>query len=133
MRYKLFPPKLLCAALVALCAHTTVLAGTREAQQTQPAQQDEGVVTRGAFLTTRPKTAGKAGKTASGEVAASITTPDRKNDSPNAASNSSASAKKGGAKSIASAKPRKGAGKSVNAGGREAAPDRSGLHFVYTR
>jgi Domain of unknown function (DUF4384) len=115
MRHKLFPPKLLSAALVALCAHFVVAAS---AQETQPAAQDEGMVTRGAFLTTRPKT-GKAGKTANGEVAASITTPNRKTDPPGVASNSSSNAKKSGAKSSASAKPGKGAGKNANVKVRE--------------
>jgi hypothetical protein len=118
MRYKFFPPKLLSVVLVAVCAQFVVPAS---AQEQQPTAQDEGVVTRGAFLTTRPKTAGKAGKTASGEVAAAITTPDGKNETPSATSASSTNTKKGGVKSIASAKTKRGAGK--NARSREESAD----------
>lgn len=114
MRSKISPPNLLCAALFAFCASSVVFA-----QATQPEAQDEGVVTRGAFLTTRPKTAGKAGKTASGEVAASVTTPDRKNEPSSASGSSSAGAKKGGGKSVAAAKAKKGAGRNLNARARE--------------
>lgn len=119
MRYKLFLPKLLFAALLTICAPHAVSACAQEAQGAQPAPQDEGVVTRGAFLTTRKKTAGKDGKTASGEVAASVTTPTKKNDPSSAASNSPGNAKKGSGKSIAAAKTKRGAGKNANAPARE--------------
>jgi hypothetical protein len=109
MRCTPIPLKLLCASLVFICVQAVAFASALEHSQQQPAAQDEGIVTRGAFLTTRPKPGSKEGKTASGEVAASVTTPGKKNASPVAASNSSNSAKKGG-KSLASAKPKKGAG-----------------------
>lgn len=116
MRHKLFPLKLLSAALVAACALFVVPAS---AQEPQPAPQDEGMTTRGAFLTTRKKAAGREGKTASGKVATAITTPNRKNDPPNVASNSTANAKKNGGRSAAVAKTKKGAGKNANARARE--------------
>ena len=121
MRHKLIPPKLLFAALVAICAQSVGYVNARGQQPTpqQPAAQDESVVTRGAFLTTRPKAANKGGKTASGEVAASITTPEKKSDPPVVASNSPGSAKKGGGKSVAGAKPKRGADKNVSAKSRE--------------
>jgi hypothetical protein len=77
------------------------------------------VVTRGAFLTTRPKAGSKGGKAASGEVAASITTPEKKNEPPVGAGSSSGNAKKGGGKSIAGARPKKGADKNASARSRE--------------
>lgn len=121
MRDKLFSPQPLFAALllVALCAAVSLASAQEQQPSPQPPAQDEGIVTRGAFLTTRPKTASKEGKTASGEVAASITTPNKKSEPSSAASNSSNNAKKGGGKSIASAKPKKGAGKNANGNARE--------------
>jgi hypothetical protein len=118
MRYKLFPQALF-AALFAICATVVPVSGQEQQQQSQPAAQDEGIVTRGAFLTTRPKSAGKA---ASGEVAASITTPDKSNAPSVAASKSSNNAKKGVGKSSASVKTKRGAGKNadVNARGENA-------------
>ena len=111
MRCKPFPLKLLSAALVVACAQFVVFASALQQPPPQPPAQDESEVTRGAFLTTRPKSARKEGKTASGEVAASVTTPDKKNAPPVAASNSSNNAKKGGGKSsVASVKSKKGAG-----------------------
>jgi hypothetical protein len=115
MRYKIFP-QLLYAALFLICA-CVVPASAQEQQPRPPAQDEEGIVTRGAFLTTRPKTASKNGKTASGEVAASITTPGKKNDSHTTVANSSNNAKKSNAK--LSAKPKKSAGKNANANARE--------------
>jgi hypothetical protein len=121
MRYKLFPPQRLLAALVAICAAVLLASaqGAPPQQQTQPTTPDEGIVTRGAFLTTRPKTANKGGKTASGEVAASITTPTRKTEAAGSAGSSSSNAKKGGGKSVATAKANKRAGKNANANVRE--------------
>jgi hypothetical protein len=119
MRLKPIALKLLCAALVAICAQFVVLASSAQAAQQQPQAQDEGVVTRGAFLTTRPKSASKGGKTASGEIAASITTPDKKNAAPVASGASPNNAKKGGGKATASARPKKGASKNANPNGTE--------------
>jgi hypothetical protein len=123
MRYKLFPPQRLFAALVAICA-ALVLASAQESPPpppppTQPTAQDEGIVTRGAFLTTRPKTASKEGKTASGEVAASITTPTRKNEASGSAGSSSNNARKSGGKSVVTAKVNKRGGKNANTNVRE--------------
>lgn len=123
MRVKLFASQHLLAALVLICA-AAVLASAQAApppqQQTQPpAQEDEGIVTRGAFLTTRPKAKSKEGKTASGQVAASGTTPAKKNEPSGSASTSSNNAKKSGGKSVASAKPKKRAGKVANDKARE--------------
>lgn len=112
MRYKLFP-QLLFAAFMSVCV--AVVPASAQEQQTQPPTEDEGIVTRGAFLTTRPKTARKDGRTASGEVAASITTPNKKNDPSSTASN----AKKGGRKSAANAPPKRNTGKNANAAARE--------------
>jgi hypothetical protein len=97
MRSKLFPLKLLFAAPFAICFIITP-ASAQEAGQ--PTAQDEGVVTRGAFLTTRPKAASKEGK---------------KNDPPSVASNSSNNAKKGVGKSNRNAKTKKNGGTNANA------------------
>jgi hypothetical protein len=133
MRCKPSLLKLLCAALVAICAHSFAFAGAPEQSQQQPTPQDEGIVTRGAFLTTRPKSAGKEGKTASGEVAASVTTPGKKNSPTVAAGTSSNNAKKGGGKSLASAKSKKGAGENTNAqNSGETNPGGAGAHVVNT-
>jgi hypothetical protein len=132
MRDKLLTAQLLRAALVAVCLTVVCVsargrqASSQQASSQQPQAQDEGIVTRGAFLTTRPKTASKEGKTASGEVAASITTPGKKNDAPTTASNASGNAKKSSVKSGASAKTKKGAGKNANDGGREESAKKSG-------
>jgi hypothetical protein len=114
MRYKLFS-QLLCVVLFATCATVVSV----RAQEQQPTTQDDGIVTRGAFLTTRPKTASKEGKTASGEVAATVTTPTKKNTTPVTASSSTGNAKKSAGKTTASAKAKKGAGKNTNANVRE--------------
>jgi hypothetical protein len=110
--------QLLFVALVAIC--TAVPASAQEQPQPSPSPApDEGIVTRGAFLTTRPKKASKEGKTASGEVAASVTTPTRKSEPSSTASSSSNNAKKGSGKSVASVKPKKSAGKNASVGERE--------------
>ncbi|HEY0099085.1 MAG TPA: DUF4384 domain-containing protein [Pyrinomonadaceae bacterium] len=119
MRYKLFLPKLLFAALSAICAPHVARACAQEAQGAQPAAQDEGIVTRGAFLTTRKKSAGREGKTASGEAAAAVTIPAKRNDPSSTASNSPGKAKKGNGKSLASAKTKMSAPKNGNAPARE--------------
>ncbi|HYP00876.1 MAG TPA: DUF4384 domain-containing protein [Pyrinomonadaceae bacterium] len=125
MRHKFFS-QLLFVALVLTCVAAT--AEVRARAQEQPQQQpDEGVVTRGAFLTTRPKT---TGKTASGEagVALSAGTPARKSEAPAVASNAPGNTKKSIVKSSGSSKSKKGASKGVSVGAREgsAGEDSSG-------
>lgn len=114
MRHKLFS-QLLCVVVLFATGAAVVSVSAQEKEQPQPATQDDGIVTRGAFLTTRPKAAGKEGKKASGEAAAVVTTPTRKNGSPGTASGSPNNTKKSGGKTIASAKAKKGAGKNTNA------------------
>lgn len=69
MRFKLFS-QLLLAAFVSV-----VPADAQEGQQPPP--QDEEIMTRGAFLTTRPKTANKEGAKASGAAGVAVTTPEK--------------------------------------------------------
>ena len=110
MRHKLFS-QLLFIALFTTCAGAVMARAQGEPQQ--PAQ-DEEIVTRGAFLTTRPKAATKENGKASGEVVATVKTPARKSVTPGAAGKAAAGAKKSGAKSSGSVKPSKDAGKSAD-------------------
>jgi hypothetical protein len=70
MPYKLFS-QLLLAALVVFAVQTRA----QEAQPTPP--QDEEITTRGAFLTTRPKTANREGAKVSGGLGIAVTTPEK--------------------------------------------------------
>lgn len=119
MRHKLFS-QLLCVVILFVAGVAVVSVSAQEKEQPPPATQDDGIVTRGAFLTTRPKTASKEGRKASGEAAAMVTTPTGKNGSPGTASASPNNTKKSGGKTIAGAKVKKGAGKNTNANVREA-------------
>jgi len=110
MRCQLFI-RLLFVALFALC----VVLPAR-AQQPQPEQQpEEGITTRGAFLTTRPKTANTQSKKTSGEAAVVITTPTKKSEPSTIASNMPRPAKKSSAKSSGNTKPKKKTGKGATA------------------
>jgi hypothetical protein len=53
-----------------------VQADAQQQGQPQPTSQDEEIVTRGAFLTTRPKAANKEGAQVSGGAGAAVTTPE---------------------------------------------------------
>jgi hypothetical protein len=91
MRFKLFS-QLLLASLVVV-----VPARAQEGQQQQP-PQDEEMLTRGAFLTTRPKTANKEGLKVSGGAGVAVTTPGKTSAPAVAANTPSRNSKKSIAK-----------------------------------
>jgi hypothetical protein len=105
MLYKLFSQLLFVALFVACSAEVFARAQEQQPQQTPP-QQDDSIITRGAFLTTRPKT---PGKTASAEAGATLSagTPDKKADATVAANNTPNNPKKSVAKSSGNNKPKK--------------------------
>ncbi|HEX8458742.1 MAG TPA: DUF4384 domain-containing protein [Pyrinomonadaceae bacterium] len=110
MRDKLFST-LLCVAFA-----FAVTARAQDAPPPQPQQQptppqDEEVLTRGAFLTTRPKN--KEGAKASGGAGATVSTPETANRPAVAANSSPKNAKKSAPKSSAKSGGKKNAGKSA--------------------
>ncbi|HEX8636334.1 MAG TPA: DUF4384 domain-containing protein [Pyrinomonadaceae bacterium] len=70
MRSKLFSPLLLFVLVLAVPSRA------QEGQPQTPPPQDEEILTRGAFLTTRPKTANREGATVTGGAGAAVTTPE---------------------------------------------------------
>ncbi|MDQ1592542.1 MAG: hypothetical protein QOG71_3169 [Pyrinomonadaceae bacterium] len=107
MRCKLFSQLL----LIALVCVVPVVA--QEGQQPQPTPQDEEIMTRGAFLTTRTKTGNKEAAKASGGAGAAVTTPETANAPAVAANNSSSNnSKKSIAKTSGNARAKKTPGKS---------------------
>lgn len=115
MRCKLFR-QLFFAALVATCAAAAVVPARAQEPHQPPPPQDKEIVTRGAFLTTRPKAANRESTQASGEANGSLTTTAKKSEPPTTASTNAPAAKKSNAKS--SNKTRKNAGKSARANSR---------------
>ncbi|HLL72346.1 MAG TPA: DUF4384 domain-containing protein [Pyrinomonadaceae bacterium] len=116
MRCKLFS-RLLSVTLFAV-SFCFADARAQEAQQQPSPSPDEGIVTRGAFLTTRPKT---TTKTASGEAGVTLAAgkPDKKADSPVVASNTPNNSKKSNAKLSGNNKTKKGASKGAGGNARE--------------
>ena len=113
MRFKLFSPLLLAALAFVVPA--------RAQGEQQPPPQDEEVLTRGAFLTTRPKPANKEGAKAGGGIGVALTTPETAS-APAVASNApSKNSKKSVAKPSAKAGGKKPSGKSARAGEDETA------------
>jgi hypothetical protein len=104
MRCKLLS-QLLLTALVFV-----VPAGAQEGQAQQP-PQDEEIMTRGAFLTTRPKTGNKEGTKVSGSVGVAVTTPETTAAPAVAANTAPKNSKKSVEKSSGKAKPNKIIGK----------------------
>ncbi|HEV2802309.1 MAG TPA: DUF4384 domain-containing protein [Pyrinomonadaceae bacterium] len=106
MRYKLFSP-LLFVALVFVVA-----VRAQDAQQPQqPPPQDEEVLTRGAFITTRPKN--KEGAKASAGAGAAVTAPGTANAPAVAANTPPKNAKKNVSKPSSRSGGKKNAGKSA--------------------
>ena len=84
MRCKLFSQLLLAAVVVVTVVVVVPARALDERQQQQqqqqqspPPQEEEEIMTRGAFLTTRPKTANREGNKASGGVGVAVTTPEK--------------------------------------------------------
>jgi hypothetical protein len=102
MRFKLFSRLLLAAFVVAVPAR---------AQDGQPPPQEEEIETRGAFLTTRPKTAGKEGAKISGGAGVAVTTPEKTSAPAIAANTPPRNSKKSVARSPGKAAPKKTNGK----------------------
>ncbi|HJR07059.1 MAG TPA: DUF4384 domain-containing protein [Pyrinomonadaceae bacterium] len=121
MRYKLFS-QLLFVALVVACSNVVFARVQEQQPQPTPASPDEGIVTRGAFLTTRPKT---PGKTASAEAGAALSagTPDKKTDATVAANNTPGNPKKSITKSSVNNKPKKSVKKGTGDNAREESAD----------
>jgi hypothetical protein len=114
MRFKLFSQLLL--AVLAF-----VVPARAQGEQQPPPPQDEEVLTRGAFLTTRPKPANKEGAKASADVGVALTTPETAS-APAVASNvSSKNSKKSAAKSPAKTGAKKPSGKNARADKEETA------------
>lgn len=110
MRCKLFS-QLLLAALVSV-----VPARAQEAQpRQQPSPQDEEITTRGAFLTTRPKSANKDGAKASGGAGVAVTTPEKTTGAAVAANTTAGNSKKSVAKSPGKAGTKRTGGRSAPA------------------
>ncbi len=108
MRYKLFSQVIFIALAFAATARAQ-----SEGQQ-PPQQQDEEITTRGAFLTTRPKTANREGAKASGGIGVAVTTPgttQEKTNSPVVAANAPA---KNSKKSASKSPAKTGAKKTVS-------------------
>ncbi|MDQ1559499.1 MAG: hypothetical protein QOD32_2559 [Pyrinomonadaceae bacterium] len=101
MRCKLFSQLLLTALVFVL----PVVA--QQPQPTTTPQQDEEIMTRGAFLTTRTKTGNKEAAKASGGAGAAVTTPETANAPAVAANNPPKNSKKIVAKSSGNTRAKK--------------------------
>jgi hypothetical protein len=109
MRFKLFSQLLLAALAV------VVPARAQDGQQQQPPSQDEEIMTRGAFLTTRPKTATKEGAKVSGGAGVAVTTPEKTSAPAIAANTPARNSKKSVARSPGKTAPKKINGKAAPA------------------